>query len=424
MKQLMLKIIADFHESSIPDLIERELKIPLEIEKIITVIGPRRAGKTYFLFQIMKNLLEKGISKKHVLYVNFEDERFDFHNNYDVILESYLSLYPEINLSDVHIFFDEIQELPGWEKFVRRLYEQTTKHIFISGSNSKFLSTEIATSLRGRCITIELLPLSFSEYLKFLKIKTTQIHSTKKQAQIANAFENYIFWGGYPEIVNIELPYKREILQEYFNVMIYRDIIERYQIGNVALLKYVLKRLLSSFSKEYSANKIHNELKSKGFSIGKDGLYQLLDHILSVYMVTYIEKYDPSVVRREMMNRKIYTFDNGLITANRVTLNEDRGKLLENIVFQHLRRKKFEIYFLKNGWECDFIFINDKNQIGLIQVVDELNIDNVERKIKGLKSSSKIVNAEKQFLIYNSKAPIIRISEQIQSMPVWEWLLS
>jgi len=167
MKPTLKRIIADFHETPLPTFRRRSLEVPLHLEKLITIIGPRRAGKTFFLYQIMADLEDAGIARRQMLYLNFEDERLALEGDYDLIFDAYRELYPERDLSHLYIFFDEIQELPDWERFVRRVLDTISRHIFLTGSNSRFLSKEIATGLRGRGISFEILPLSFQEYLAF-----------------------------------------------------------------------------------------------------------------------------------------------------------------------------------------------------------------------------------------------------------------
>jgi uncharacterized protein len=293
MKTILKRIIADFHQTFLPPFRNRELEVPLNMEKIITIIGPRRAGKTYFLYQIMGELEKTGLARHRMLYLNFEDERIALEGNNDLIFDAYRELYPDLHLAGVYLFFDEIQELPDWEKFVRRVSDSISRHIFLTGSNARLLSREIATSLRGRSLTFEILPLSFSEYLSFRDIPAGDL-SGRNRAIISNAFEHYCLWGGFPEVVGIEERFKVQVLQEYFNVMLYRDLVERYEIRDVAILKYLLKRLIGSFTKEFSVNKLYNELKSRGFSIGKDSLYRMTDEIFSVYMLASVERYDPA----------------------------------------------------------------------------------------------------------------------------------
>jgi len=424
MKQALKTIIKDFHLKPLPPFKPRHLNVPLDLGKIITIIGPRRAGKTWYLFQLIESLEKGGIKREQIFYLNFEDERLDFDAGYDQILDAYLELYPDQKLDDLYIFFDEIQEIPEWEKYVRRLYDTVTRKIFLTGSNAKMLSKEIATSLRGRSLSFEIMPLSFPEFLSFRSIDSKDIYSTKNRAKIQRSFDEYLTWGGYPELVDVERRFKANILQEYFNVMLYRDLMDRYGIRDASILKYLIKRLIGSFTKEFSVNKLYNDLKSRGIRIGKDSIYRLMDQIFSIYMVTYVEKYDPAVVKREMSNKKVYLYDNGIASAIRYTFSEDRGKLLENLVFTGIRNTTEAIFFLKNGYECDFIISPETESPLLIQVTETLHRDNLRREINGLEKVGKRIKNSRSLLITGDMAvPFDMLPKWVEVITAYEWLL-
>ncbi len=424
MKTSLKRIIADFHQHPFPKYRPRQTIFSPEIEKIWTVVGPRRAGKTTYLFQVMDQLEQQGVPRRNMLYLNFEDERLDLTGNYDWIFDAWLELYPDLDLTRSYIFFDEIQELPQWEKFVRRVYDTHTRHILLTGSNARLLSTEIATALRGHSLSIEMLPLSFPEFLNFRDVNHQDRYSSQNLALIHNAFDEYLVWGGFPELVFVNDTFKVPILQEYFNVMLLRDLVERYGVKDVSAIKYLVKRLVRSYTKEFSIHKIYNELKSKGVSISKDRIYQWVDHVFSIYMIAPLEKYDPSTVRRELSNRKAFLYDNGLLSVANYAFSEDRGKLLENVVFSHLRRRTKDLYFVKNGSECDFLayFRNEPPQ--LIQVTDHLHADNWKREFKGLQHAQrKIPDAKPILLVHDPYLPF-EAPPDVEILSVVDWLLA
>jgi len=424
MKQILKTIIKDFHLRPLPPFKTRHLNVPLDLGKIITIIGPRRAGKTWYLFQLMARLEKIGIKREQIFYLNFEDERLDLDVGYDQILDAYLELYPDQKLDELYIFFDEVQEIPDWEKYIRRLYDTVSRKIFLTGSNAKMLSREIATSLRGRSLSFEIMPLSFPEFLSFRSIDSKDIYSTKNRAKIQNSFDEYLTWGGYPELVDMESRYKANVLQEYFNVMLYRDLMDRYEIRDASILKYLIKRLIGSFTKEFSVNKLYKDLKSRGIRIGKDSIYQLMDRIFSIYMVTYVEKYDPAVVKREMSSKKIYLYDNGIASAIRYAFSEDRGKFLENLIFTGIRNTTEAIFFLKNGYECDFIVFPETDKPVLIQVTQTLHLDNFTREINGLEKARKRIKNSRSLLITGDMSvPSDMLPEWVDVKTACEWLL-
>ena len=423
MKTILKRIITDFHARPLPEFKARHTDVPLDLAKIITIVGPRRAGKTYFLYQLIAKLEEQGVERHHILYLNFEDERLELPGDYDQIIEAYLELYPDLDLSLSYFFFDEIQELSLWEKYVRRMFDTVSRHIFLTGSNAKLLSREIATSLRGRSLSFEILPLSFKEFLSFKQIDPQDVYSTRNASRIQNAFQEFLSWGGYPEILDVEERFKPQVLQEYFNVMLYRDLVERYEIKDVAILKYLIKRLIASFSKEFSVNKLYNELKSRGISIGKDRLYKMVDQIFSVYLLAYVEKYDPSVTKREMSNKKIYLFDHGLLAVTQKFFFEDRGKILENMVFAKLRARTDEVYFMRNGWECDFVTFEKLRRPLLVQVVERLIPENIVREVKGLEMAKKRIPTSDALLLTGLVDPNLSAPDWCRVVPVSAWLL-
>jgi len=423
MKEKLKRIIADFHQDSLPAFRPRGLEVPLNLEKIIIVVGPRRAGKTFYLYQIMAGLGSLGVKRHEILYLNFEDERLELEGDYDLIFDAYRELYPEQDLSRVYLLFDEIQELPNWEKFVRRVSDTISRHIFLTGSNAKLLSREIATSLRGRGLSFEILPLSFSEFVRFHDLPAEKPVSSKDRALIGRAFESYLMWGGFPELVGMEERFKLQTLQEYFHVMLYRDLVERYQVNDPAVLKFLLKRLIGSFTKEFSTNKLYNDLKSRGFSIGKETLYRMMDEIFAIYMLSRVEKYDPSVIKREMSNKKVYLYDNGFATAMHYAFAEDRGKLLENLVFRHMREQTEDIYFVRNGWECDFAVFVPGQEPQLIQVTKSLDSDNLHREVKGLMAGRDFVGQGQGLILVENVERNLELPEWIRVVTIQEWLL-
>ncbi len=284
---------------------------------------------------------------ERILYVNFEDERLDLlTEELDLLLQAYQELYPHMDIEGCWLFFDEIQNIAGWDKFIRRLYDKGTRNIFITGSNARFLSSEIATILRGRTVSYEVFPLSFREYLSFKGI-IVDLHSSKSIALINHHLSDYLRHGGFPEVINYDDGLRNRVLQEYFNVMIYRDLLERYEIKNIPALKFFLKRLMSSATKHVSVNNIYNELKSSGFKIGKNQLYDNLEACQNIYLALVLRKHTKSLVERELGEKKIYAIDNGLLNALEYKFSEDTRKALEQTVFLELKRQEKRSTFSK-----------------------------------------------------------------------------
>lgn len=422
-KQLLKQIIRDFHLSENFDVKPRNIQPPIDTKKIITLIGVRRCGKTSIFYHMINQLIEK-IEKTKIVFLNFEDERFELNSDeLDLILQAYMELYPSYKLSECYFFFDEIQNIPNWEKFIRRMYDTISKNIFITGSNSKLLSSEIATSLRGRTLNFEIFPLSFKEYLSFKDIEV-DFYSSKSLAFIKNAQESFLKNGSFPEILFLEEIYANKTLQEYFNVLLYKDLAERYNITNTVALKFFLKRIISSSTKQISINKIFNELKSSGIKIGKNTLYEFLEYVQNIYLALTLQKYDNSLINKELGEKKIYSIDIGLNNATEFRFSDDIGKSLENAVFLELKRKEFDIYYYRTSKsECDFL-VFDKNTISdVIQVTFDMSDENTKSKeIKGLIEACKNFDLKSGIIItFDSEDELIENGIKIKIIPFYKW---
>jgi hypothetical protein len=425
-KELLQEIIKDFQDTTWSEVKPRLLEIPLNSGKVVTLSGVRRSGKTFILRDIINKLKKKGISPENILYFNFEDERIDNTTfELDLILQAYRELYPNKDLKDVYFFFDEIQIINNWEKFVRRIDSNISSNIFITGSNSKLLSREIATTLGGRTITYEVYPLSFKEYLQFNNIKPDIVSSAGK-AKIISAMRKFLVNGGFPELINFSKEVREKTLQQYFNVMLFTDLIERYEISQTAILKYFCKRLIGATAKEFSINKIYNEIKSQGYKIGKDALYQFQDNVEAIYLVSFLQKYSESVINSEFSQKKVYAIDTGLANALNFKIQDDDGRILENLIYLELIKAGKEVYYYKDKGECDFIIQNNGEIISALQVTSSLNDETVnKREIAGLIEVSKRFDLKKAQIISFEEKSTQKVGDlKIEIIPAYQYILS
>jgi len=424
-KYIIKTLLKDFQASTLPPIITRDYQIPIASGKIITLIGARRSGKSFLLYQLVKQLTAR-VTKEQIIFINFEDERLELQRQeLDLVIQAYLELYPQYHdLSQCYFFFDEIQNVAGWEKFIRRLYDTISQNIFITGSNAKMLSSEIATALRGRSLSYTVYPLSFKESLRFQSINP-ELETTKGRAFLYHALERYLHDGGFPELSllpNQDL--KRKTLQEYYQVMLFRDMVERYQITNMTALKFFLKRLYASSTKQISINRIYNELKSVGIRIGKNSLYDFLEQAESIFMFGTLKKYAYKISTQELSEKKVYAIDNGLTNAVSFHFSADLGKALEQVVFWELKRRLSDrdtLFYYKNQFECDFIIQREETISAAIQVCYQLDEPKTkQREIKGLHQTSQNFKSVQGFLItYDNEEPI----EGIQVISILEFLL-
>jgi len=427
MKEVLKEIIVESQGNLPAEAKARFWEIPMDTEKVITLPGVRRSGKSSHFFLAQNKLLQNGIPKEKILFLNLDDERLDFsENNIGLILEAYRELYPKIPIKDVYFFLDEIQVAEGWEKFVRRVYDTISKNIYLTGSNSKMLSSEIATALRGRTLQFEIFPLSFSEFCDFKNIEKN-FYSPAKKAVLINAFNEYLFKGGFPEIALTKDVFCEQILQEYYHVMIFKDLVERYGIKNTKVLRYLIKRLLANLTKPTSVNKIFNEIKSAGIAISKNTIYELIDRLESIYMFLPLPKFSVSPIKEFSGMSKYYCIDNGFNYALQGAVSENKGVFLENAVYLHLRKKHpfgKGLFYFREKYECDFLCLEKQSVSELIQVCWSLeNPETEKREINGLIEAAKATSCRNLKIITTDAEKHIKIGEfDVLAQPAWKFM--
>lgn len=424
-KDLLKTIISDNQTKDLPHIWERQLKIPLNLKKIVTLSGVRRSGKTYHLFNLIKTFKTKGVNPQKIIYLNFEDERLNLKkDNLDQIIQAHQELYPGINLSNCYFFFDEVQTVNGWEQFVTRLSNTITKNIFITGSNASLLSQEIATSLRGKTLTYEVFPFSFTEFINTQK-PNLNINISQDQSLAKKLFQDFIKFGGFPEILNANQEIKVKTLQEYFNTMILRDIIDRYQVSQPAILKYFTKKVIANSATEFSNHKIYNEIKSQGYKISKDSIYSFQDYVQNIYLSLFVSKYSPSIIKREFSQKKAYCIDTGLASTIDYKFSQDKGRQLENTVALEFVKQGKQINYLQNGYECDFIISTQNKPIQAVQVC--LNLENQatkKREINGLiKACQRLGLTTGTIITLDEQQKIKQQNISITIVPAWKHFL-
>ena len=428
MKEILKEIIVSNQNALPADVRNRSWEMPLNTGKIVTIPGVRRAGKSSHFFIAQNRLLESGLSRGKILFLNLDDERLDFSgNNISLILDSYRELYPKIPTNEIYFFLDEIQVADGWEKFVRRIYDNESKNIYLTGSNSKMLSSEIASALRGRTLQFEIFPLSFSEFCDFKSIEKNHYDSSNK-AILINAFSEYLFKGGFPEIALGKEAFHEQILQEYYYVMIFKDLIERYKIKNTNVLRYLVKRLLPNLTKPTSTNKIFNELKSVGVAISKNTVYELIDQLKNIYMFLSLPKFTVSPIKEFSGIPKYYVIDNGFNYALQSMVSENKGIFLENAIYLHLRRKYAfgkGLFYFKEKYECDFMCFEKQSVSELIQVCWRLeNPETRKREINGLLESAAATGCRNlKIITYDFEENIKEGGLEISILPAWKFCL-
>ena len=395
---------------------EKELEIvqralpenTFKTKKIVIITGIRRCGKSTLLKQISKKY-------KDFAYFNFEDERLlDFtYKDFNTLLEIFL----ELNQSNKTFFFDEIQIIEGWEKFARRMFNENYK-LFITGSSANLLSSEIATSLTGRNIKIELYPFSFREYLVYNKFSIKKTFTTTEKAKISEYLNEYLKYGGFPEVV---LTKDFEELSQIYQDIIIKDLLVRFRIRDTKDFRELALYLLSNSSNKISFNNLKNLLKFSNTSKVKN----YIEFLQEAYLFFTLFIYDPSVKKQIINDRKIYSIDPGIINAIAFRFSENEGRLLENVVFLELLRQKRELYYHQDKKECDFLLKEGTNITGAIQVTASLtNPKTKEREISGLIEAINKYGLMKGFIITRTEDKKMEFEgKAIKIIPLWKFLL-
>ena len=430
LRNIFQSIIA-LHQEEIPlSLHERSLQLPLNKQRIVTVTGVRRCGKSSLLHLTINRLLASGVDKEQILYIDFDDERLANMDvsDFDEILQAYRLMYPDRPLISVYMFFDEIQIVKGWELFVLRVYKSYCKNVYVTGSTAQMLSGEMSSALRGWPDEYTEYPLSFKEFIAFKGVKANR-YTEEGAALMANMFKSYLLTGGFPQAVLANVETERvKLLQAYFNTMLFRDMIEHYNISaSPSVVRYFLKRVFNNITKPSSVNNIYNDLKSQGLKLSKDSLYQWLDYACNIFLLHKVPKYSKSIIKQSTSLSKYYVVDFALAKSVLLPQSEEKGKALENAVYMHLARhlnENEQIYYFNEGAECDFVIANDEGVKELIQVCWELDEFNTPRECGGLCAASAATGCKKISIVTCNQAQSIHYGDlQINVVAAWDFML-
>jgi len=371
----------------------------------------------------IKELLARKENKNSILYVNFEDSRLvgAVSQDLNTLLEVFFEIYPDRN-EKTWVFLDEIQVIPDWERFVRTLVDMENVNVFVTGSSSRLMSKEIATSMRGRSLTYNVYPFSFAEVLKAGKLEYEEYLSSGQMGEIIQKLEDYVKYGGFPETVRYREEWDR-ILSEIVDVTIFRDIVERYDVKNIKMLKLFLNAIFNS--KEFSIHKFYNFLKSQGYKISKNTLYTYFGYFEDSFIVFPLKRFSYSYKNIESSISKMYLVDNGLLSLQGI---RDYGRLIENIVFIELkRRSKGDLFYYKStsGREIDFIIKEGKKVSELIQVCYMLDdFVTKEREVKALLQGSEELRCDNLLIItWDYEAVEIVSGKKVRYVSLCKWLL-
>ncbi len=425
MDSLSRTLLLEWKQRKIPTVVSRDIHLDvgakstskqLNVNNATVITGFRRVGKTYLLFEAIEKLLETH-SRDDVVYINFEDERLNPLNT-----EILTNLIPEIltvnGKKPKYLFLDELQLVPNWSKWVRRILDSEEIQLFITGSSSKMSSAELPTELRGRAWEVNLNPLSFKEFLRFKNTNLdfeNLVFVKDEMARFKFLFDEYLTYGGLPAVVLSPIEKKIELLQLYFQTVVQRDIAERYRIDNDVALKTLLKLLLNS--SYITISKLTNTLKSMGIAVGKSTVDNYISYIENSYFMKELFIHNQSVINQLQYARKVYFVDTGFMTALSTKFSKNSGRLFENIIYSELAKKHDNIFYYKDNKdrEVDFLIMEDGKVTDLYQVCFDLeDQETQERELKSLLKAGEKFNCTNLNLVTIEKPAGLVLPESVK----------
>jgi len=381
MRELIRQEIVDSLAAPMPTFTRRDVRVPGVRGKAAAVIGMRRTGKTTFLWQVLSDRLAQGTAREGLLYFSFEDERLAGMTSADLnlLVEEYYRLHPEWRDRRRAVFFlDEIQNVPGWEAFARRLLDTEQVELYVSGSSARLLSREVATSMRGRAMEALVHPFSFREYLRHCgREPELPLERLPKAARSAldKDLREYLTSGGFPEAQGVSGRDRFELLRGYVDVALFRDVVERHAVSHPVALRWMVRHLLGNAAGFFSVNKFHRDFQSQGISVSKDTLHAYLSYLEDAFLVRVVSIASDSERRRMVNPRKVYPVDPGLIPVLDRSGRANLGHALETCVMLELERRAAGIFYVRTagGFEVDFLARYPDGTQELIQVCVDLD---------------------------------------------------
>lgn len=411
----LIKYLISYYQEFVSQISFEKREYELEANANYVFVGLRRAGKSYLMYQHIHHLMEQGHSIEEMLYFNFEDDRIDSItiSDLDLIKTCYEEMYDHRPI----FFLDEIQNIKGWEKFARRLAD-TGYRVYITGSNAKMLSSEIATTLGGRYLIKDIYPFSFSEYLLYKKIDLSDKNARFKfRTAITKEYEEYFRNGGLPE--TLQMADKRAWISSLFNKIFFGDLVTRHQVRNDFALRIMIRKLAESVKQPTSYNRIASIASTVGKKISVDTVIDYMGYLQESWLILSYENIAAKLIDKES-NRKYYFIDNGILN---LFLLDPATSLLENQVAVRLRQKYgSQVYFYNKNVEVDFVVYDE----GIaIQVSYSLSDSETEkREVDALLKLNKVLPMRKLMIISKDEERDITVNDvTIQVIPVWKWLL-
>ena len=436
-KDIFKALIREFHATPPPRVIRRDLRLPEWCLQAVPdarsspmpalavmITGPRRAGKTQYLFQVLDGLCsraESPLPRTRAIYINFEDDRLLPLEASDLasLIDAYFELYPDNRDREVAVFLDEVHHVEGWDLFVRRLLERRNLRIFITGSSSRLYSESLLGAVPGRVLSFRLLPLSFGEYLTFKGVEAGPDPVLSGDRYLIRfLLDEYLVFGGFPEVVLSELSSKLRILRDYFDIVIYKDMVERFAIRNVALLKKLVKHLMSRIGSAVSFNAFFLGLRS-GARVSRETVMEYVSYLVQKDLISLVPLFSDSEKARQVNPRRVFCLDNGLRNAVSFQLAEDEERLAKNLVFQKLKRAGDEVFYWKDRGEVDFVTCGDRRLRGInVSYGRELDASASKPLLEFRRAAGR---RETELAVVTKDTE--KVEAGVRFIPLWKWLL-
>lgn len=411
----------------------RDARLPAVPGKVHAVIGMRRAGKTTFLRQLLDER-RASLPPERALYLSFDDDRLAGvgADQLALLLEEHYRRHPELRgRATVHWLFDEVQLVPGWERFVRRVLDSEKVEIAVSGSSARMLSREVHTSLRGRGMETVIRPFSFREFLRHRgeePASAPRRWTPAERSLVEKRFLEFLAEGGFPETQGLSPALRIELLQGYVDTVLFRDVVERYGVSQVAALRWLVRQCLRNPAGSFSAHRLHQDLKAQGHGVAKDAVHAMLGHLLDAFLLGAVTLATDSERQRNSNPRKLYPVDPGLIKAFDASGRPNLGRALETAVQNELSRRKAEIGYVKTheGLEVDFLVREIAGGEELLQVcADPGAPETAEREFRALTTAQKdYPRAKRRLLVLDRSQALATKAPGIEVLPAYEWLLA
>jgi len=425
--------ITDFRELGIPDYIPREGTVHIVDRMVSTIVGARRAGKSFRAIQVADELRQKGFvqSTNQICAVDFDNPILANMSAADLveIQSTFLKLSPEADQHTPIVFIlDEIHQVPGWETYVVDLSRNPKWKVIVTGSSSKLLRDDLATGLRGKAISSVLYPLGLREFLRF-KSFDLPAESTKGRADILRHFEEYLAWGGYPAIADVEPHTKEAVLRQYFDTMILKDIVQRYSVSRPRQCIQLYNYLLSNMAKPFTLKSCYQYLREAGFATSRDSIREYINWAEDSWLLFAVPIYSQSQKEQARNYRKLYCIDWALAMRNSLVWDGSMSRALENMVFLHLRRSYSRVhYYLTRSkrQEVDFIALDDRGKPALaVQVCMELlDRDTIQRELRPLLDTARYFGIKENLIITrNDEREFHEGDVLVRSVPAWKWMM-